>query len=85
MPTSTTRNRILLYADILVLGIAALALVAAVHNAYYTGFWQSRVPLFAEARAFWTTVDLVVLAGAMAWFLGRFYRARIREIARMGA
>ena len=78
--TSRSRNTLLLYVDIVVLGVAALALVGVVHNAYYSGFWASELPRAAASRTTWMYANLAILAVTLSWFLGRFYRARVKEL-----
>ncbi len=74
------KNQILLYLDIVLLGIGAIALVALVHDAFHAGHASTTAtgtsPYLARMILEGTLVTIATL-----YFLTRFYKARIKDLA----
>jgi hypothetical protein len=75
------KNQLFFYLDIVILGVGAIALVTLVHDAFYAGYAST-----ADAAAFDGYVWRMALeAGATivaaVYFLARFFKVRVRELA----
>lgn len=75
------KNQLFFYLDIVILGVGALALVTLVHDAFAAGYAST-----ADTAAFEGYVWRMALEGgavvlAAVYFLTRFFKVRVRELA----
>lgn len=75
------KNQLFFYLDIVILGIGAVALVALVHDAFSAGY-ASRTDAVVFNDYLWRmVVEAGAVAIAMVYFLTRFFKIRVRELA----
>jgi len=75
------KNQLLFYLDIVILGLGAVALVTLVHDAFSAGF-AAEANAAAYSGYMWRMVaEGAVLGFAMVYFLTRFFKIRVRELA----
>lgn len=75
------KNQLLFYLDIVLVGLGAVALVVLVHDIFKVGYWsQVDAALYGDylMRA---AIEAGLFVLTMVYFLARFYRTRVREMA----
>lgn len=74
------KNQLFLYLDIVLLGVGAVALVALVHDAFHAGHASTAVQ---GSSAYFTRAafEAALVITATLYFLARFYKARIKDLA----
>lgn len=75
------KNQLLLYLDVVILGIGAMALVTLVHDAFSAGYASTANAAAFEGYAWRMAAEGAVTLFAMTYFLVRFFRVRVRELA----
>lgn len=75
------KNQLFLYLDIVILGIGAIALVALVHDAFAGGYAATSATGTFEGYAWRMAAETALVATAMVYFLVRFFKIRVREMA----
>lgn len=71
----------LFYFDIVLLGLGAVALVTLVHDAFAAGYHSNVDPSLYGSYLARIAVESAVLVLALVYFLARFYKVRIKELA----
>ncbi|MDX1611283.1 MAG: hypothetical protein R3185_02865 [Candidatus Thermoplasmatota archaeon] len=75
------KNQLLFYLDIVLLGLGTVGLVVLVHDAFQAGYAsQTSAAMYGEYMARLTVEGAMVLI-SLAYFLARFYKARVKELA----
>lgn len=75
------KNQFLLYLDVVILGVGAVALVALVHDAFSAGYASTANTAAFEGYMWRMVAEATVTLFATTYFLVRFFRVRIRELA----
>ena len=74
-------KKIMLYLDLLVLGIFAVSLVVLVRDAYTAGFYEQRVTAL-YGKHFWAMLrDSVFVVGSLSWIFYRYFRSQVAQFA----
>ena len=74
-------KKIMLYLDVLVLGIFAVSLVVLVRDAYVAGFWEQR-DASLYSFAFWAMMrDAVFIVGSLSWIFYRYCKTQASQFA----
>ncbi len=75
------KNQLFLYLDIVILGVGAVALVALVHDAFAGGYASTAARGTFEGYAWRMAGEAALVLTATVYFLTRFFKVRIRELA----
>ena len=78
---SRRTNQLLFYLDIVLLGLGSLALVVLVHDAFAAGFASQRDAAAYSGYIWRMATEGILLTLSMSYFLVRFYKARIKDLA----
>ena len=74
-------KKIMLYLDVLVLGIFAVSLVVLVRDSYVAGFWEQR-DAAQYSFTFWAMIrDAVFVVGSLSWIFYRYCKTQASQFA----
>ncbi|HUR69692.1 MAG TPA: hypothetical protein VM370_10655 [Candidatus Thermoplasmatota archaeon] len=74
-------RKIMLYLDVLVLGIFAVSLVVLVRDSYVAGFWEQR-DATNYSMTFWAMMrDAVFVVGALSWIFYRYCKTQASQFS----
>lgn len=82
MPMDTRqKNQLLFYLDIVLVGLGSVALVVLVHDVFKVGYWSQVDAAVYGDYLLRASIEAGLFLLSMVYFLARFYRTRVREMA----
>lgn len=75
------KHQMFFYLDIVLLGLGAIALVILVHDAFQAGYASvTDAGVYGEYLVR-MSIEVGLVVVSMAYFLARFYKARVKELS----